>query len=63
LVINNNPDYKTEIVNSDVARLTIDEVFHEDSAIFTCRAISVNNNSEFAETSGKLTVRGKFSVF
>lgn len=59
--ISNNPDYKTEFLEESQAKLSIEEVFHEDSAIFTCRAIGGENDSVVVETSGKLTVRGKLN--
>ncbi|XP_065571252.1 titin-like isoform X3 [Artemia franciscana] len=51
--IENNPDYQTSCIDN-VCCLYIEETFAEDTALFTCRAVSF---AGFAETSAKLTVK------
>ena len=54
LSIDNNPDYKTTFENG-VCKLTIEEVFAEDSAKFICRA---ENEAGVMETSANLLIIG-----
>jgi hypothetical protein len=65
--VSGNADYKTEVDGEGVARLQIEEVFPEDSAVFTCRARGPDDddggpNPATVETSGRLIVKGKIRI-
>ncbi|KAL3275186.1 hypothetical protein HHI36_019955 [Cryptolaemus montrouzieri] len=51
--IQNNPDYQTTFDNG-ICKLTIEETFSDDSAMYTCRAI---NAAGSADTSASLSVK------
>lgn len=56
--VENNPDYRTTFDNG-ICRLTIEETFVDDSAVYVCCG---TNSVGSAETSAVLTVIGKYWI-